>query len=255
MHITFTFTSPEFSYVRLPSANLHLFQSMLYSLLPFDMAAKIHDDGFDSEGRKMKLFAMSWPAASARPQFGENTIIFPLPLKLTVSTPVHELVTGFTAGAMSHDDIRIGNNHLICSGIEKHECRIDSETAIIRTLSPVTCYASAEKNGRNYTKYFSPDDEEFQRGIHFNLLRKFRLLNTDENIQRDMQSKKFTITPIGHVKERVSMFEKGGLFPIKGWWGKFKLEGSREILQTAIDCGIGTKNSSGWGCITLERKN
>lgn len=250
MHITFSFTSSEFSSMRLPSANLHLFQSMLYSLLPFDMAGKIHDEGFDSDGRKMKLFAMSWPAASACPQFGENTIIFPLPLKLTVSTPINELITGFTSGAMSHDDIRIGNNHLICSGIEKYNSRIDSDTAIIKTLSPVTCYASIERNGRQYTKYFRPDDNEFQESIHANLLRKFKLLNPDKEIP----SEKFSITPIGHVKERVSMFEKGGLFPIKGWWGKFKLEGSRELLQTAIDCGIGSKNSSGWGCITLERR-
>ena len=250
MHITFSFTSSEFSSVRLPSANLHLFQSMLYSLLPFDMAAKIHDEGFDSDGRKMKLFAMGWPVSSARPQFGENTIIFPLPLKLTVSTPIHELITGFTSGAMSRYDIRIGNNHLICNGIEKHEYKADSNILTIRTLSPITCYVSIERNGRQYTKYFRPDDNEFQESIHANLLRKFRLLHTD----KDIPSEKFSITPIGHVKERVSMFEKGGLFPVKGWWGKFKLEGSREILQTAIDCGLGSKNSSGWGCITPERR-
>ena len=245
MHITFSFTSPEISCIRLPSANLHLFQSMLYSLLPSDMAAKLHDEGFDSDGRKMKLFAMSWPSSCARPQFGENTIIFPLPIKLVVSTPIKEFVTYFTLGAISRDDIRIGNNHLICSCIEKKEYKVDSDSITIQTLSPITCYSSIERNGRNYTKYFSPDNDEFQKGIYFNLLRKFRLLNTD----KDIPSEKFTITPVGHVKERVSMFEKGGLFPVKGWWGKFRLEGNREILQTALDCGLGSKNSSGWGCI------
>ena len=250
MHITFSFASSEISCIRLPSANLHLFQSMLYSLLPSDMAARIHDEGFDSDGRKMKLFAMGWPVACAHPQFGEGTIIFPLPVKLTVSTPVSELMTGFTVGAMSRDDIRIGNNHLTCSGIEKQEYKVASNVITVRTLSPITCYDSIEKNGRQYTKYFSPSDNEFQTGIYINLLRKFKLLNPD----RDIPSDKFTITAIGHVKERVSMFEKGGLFPIKGWWGKFKLEGDREILQTAIDCGLGSKNSSGWGCITLERR-
>ena len=249
MHITFSFTSPENSCIRLPSANLHLFQSMLYSLLPSDMAAKIHDEGFDSDGRKMKLFAMGWPCSCARPQFGENTIIFPLPVKLTVSTPINELMKGLTAGAMSRDDIRIGNNHLTCGGIEKKEYRADSHTITVKTLSPVTCYDSVERNGRNYTKYFTPEDDEFQTGIYINLQRKYRLLNPD----KDIPSERFTIKAIGHVKERVSMFEKGGLFPVKGWWGKFKLEGSREILQTAIDCGLGSKNSSGWGCVTLER--
>lgn len=213
------------------------------------MAAKIHDEGFDSDGRKMKLFAMSWPVSSARPQFGENTIIFPLPIKLTVSTPLGELITGFTAGAMSRDDIRIGNNHLTCSGIDKKEYKADSDSITVRTLSPVTCYDSTERSGRQYTKYFTPYDGEFQEGIRFNLLRKFRLLHPEKDEPEDG----FTITPVGHVKERVSMFEKGGLFPVKGWWGKFRLEGNREILQTALDCGLGSKNSSGWGCITLER--
>ena len=250
MHITFSFTSSENSCIRLPSANLHLFQSMLYSLLPPDMAGRIHDEGFDSDGRKMKLFAMGWPVSSARPQFGENTIIFPLPIKLTVSTPIHELITGLTVGAMSSEDIRVGNNHLACSSVEKKEYKADSDSITIRTLSPITCYDSIERNGRNYTKYFTPEDDEFQKSINFNLLRKFKLLNPD----KDIPSEKFTIKAIGQVKERVSMFEKGGLFPVKGWWGKFKLEGSREILQTAIDCGLGPKNSSGWGCITIERR-
>ena len=252
MHITFSFTSSEISSVRLPSANLHLFQSMLYSLLPSELAAKIHDNGFDSDGRKMKLFAMSWPAAAARPQFGENTIIFPLPIKLTVSTPIQELIVGFTTGAISRDDIRIGNNHMFCSGVEKYEHKIASDSVLVKTLSPITCYESIERNGKQYTKYFSPNDREFQKSIHTNLLRKFKLINPDKNIPSE--TAKFSIAPAGKVKERVSMFEKGGLFPIKGWWGKFRIEGSREILQTALDCGLGSKNSSGWGCITIERR-
>ena len=72
MHITFSFTSQEFSYVRLPSANLHLFQSMLYSLLPDELASRLHDEGFDSEGRRMKLFAMGSIiiASSVRRRYG-----------------------------------------------------------------------------------------------------------------------------------------------------------------------------------------
>ena len=249
MHITFSFTSQEFSYVRLPSANLHLFQSMLYSLLPDELASRLHDEGFDSEGRRMKLFAMGWPVASSRPQFGEGTVVFPLPMRLTVSTPVNELASAFAAGAMSREDIRIGNNHLICNGIEKHGQKINSDSVTVRTLSPITCYEASERNGRQYTEYFAYDDERFVKGIHFNLLRKFRLLYPEKDIPEDS----FSITPVGRLKERVSMFEKGGLFPIKGWWGKFRLAGNREILQTAIDCGLGAKNSSGWGCITIER--
>ena len=249
MHITFSFDIDGDSTIRLPSANLHLFQSMLYSLLPDEIAGKIHDEGFDSDGRKMKLFSFGWPVAESRPQFGKGTIIFPLPIKLTLSTPLSELAAGFSSGALIKNDIRIGNNHLICTKIEKQEQKVNSDSILIQTLSPITCYESIDKDGKNFTRYFSPYDDEFQTGIYFNLTRKFKLLYPD----REIKNENFKIIPKGQIKERVSMFEKGGAFPIKGWWGKFLLKGDKDILQTAVDCGLGSKNSSGWGCVTIFR--
>ena len=32
----------------------------------------------------------------------------------------------------------------------------------------------------------------------------------------------------------------------------FRLEGPQELLQIALDCGLGAKNSAGWGCVTRE---
>ena len=255
MHVTLFLTSPDKSSIRLPSANLHLFQSMLYSVLPFysdKLADIVHDEGFVSDGRKMKLFAMSWPAAASSPQFGENTVIFPLPIKLVISTPLNSLAAGFSEGALSAGKLRIGNNVVFCSKVETVRHLIISEKITITTLSPITCYETIERDGRNYTKYFSPQDEEFQKSIYSNLVRKFKLLHPNEN----KSNWKFSITPLGKVKEKVSLFEKGGSFPIKGWWGNFKIEGSEELLQTALDCGLGSKNSAGWGCITdIKERN
>ncbi|MBQ6773190.1 MAG: CRISPR-associated endoribonuclease Cas6 [Synergistaceae bacterium] len=253
MHIILWLTSPDNneSSIRLPSANLHLFQSMLYALLPPDDAKALHDDGFDSDGRKMKLFAMSWPCSESRPQFGEGVVLFPLPVKLTVTTPLTKLIAGFTGGALSKRTLRVGNNYLECARVETESQIADSEQMTIKTLSPVTCYDSIENEGRKFTKYFAPDDKEFQRGIYFNLVRKFRLLNPDYNCE-DFY---FRITPAGRLKERISMFERDSLFPVIGWWGKFRLEGSKELLQTALDCGLGSKNSAGFGCITKINKS
>ena len=80
------------------------------------------------------------------------------------------------------------------------------------------------------------------------------LSKDEKEKEKDEPEDGFTITPVGHVKERVSMFEKGGLFLIKGWWGKFGLEGNRQLIQIAIDCGLSAKNSSGWVCVTIERR-
>ena len=53
----------------------------------------------------------------------------------------------------------------------------------------------------------------------------------------------------------MSMFKDDSEFPIKGWWGKFKLEGPNELLQIALDCGIGARNSLCWGCLTKNINN
>ena len=243
MHITFRFSLGQTSSIRLPTANLHLFQSMLYSILPDDEAEKLHDED------KMKLFAMSWPIANSRPQFGEDTIIFPLPLKLVVSTPLQNLTAGFVMGALNKN-LRIGNNYLTCLRVETEQQQVSSSKITVKTLSPITFYNSVIKDDKPYRIYFNPYNSEFQQGIHKNLLKKFHALYPEKDLPKD----EFKIIPIGELKERISMYEKESSFPIKGWWGRFRLEGNPELLQIALDCGLGSKNSGGWGCITQNFK-
>ena len=150
---------PDNSSVRLPSANLHLFQAMLYSLLPPEEASMLHDIGFNSNGRKMKLFAMSWPSSASRPQFGAETVIFPLPITLTVTTPVKKLIEGFTCRALSQEYIRIGSNKFICNSIETGQQIANSTELTVKTLSPITCYETIENNGKHYTRYLNPYDD------------------------------------------------------------------------------------------------
>lgn len=159
MHIKFLFSMPDNSSVRLPSANLHLFQAMLYSLLPPEEASMLHDIGFNSNRRKMKLFAMSWPSSASRPQFGAETVIFPLPITLTVTTPVKKLIEGFTCRALSQEYIRIGSNKFICNSIETEQQIANSTELTVKTLSPITCYETIENNGKHYTRYLNPYDD------------------------------------------------------------------------------------------------
>ena len=62
MHLTLHLNGPASS-LRLPLSNLHLFQSLIYSVLPPERAAFLHSEGYVADGRRMKLFAMSWPVA------------------------------------------------------------------------------------------------------------------------------------------------------------------------------------------------
>ena len=160
MHITLWLTGEQ-GRIRVPLSNLHLFQSLLYAVLPPDRAAFLHDEGYPVDGRRMKLFAMSWPIAAARPTFEENAILFPLPVRLVVSTPVTDTMDGIAGGALNAGDLRLGNNVVRCERIEAEQQRADGEALTVRTLSPITCYGQAERNGKPYTVYFSPYQRDF----------------------------------------------------------------------------------------------
>ena len=253
MHITFWLTSyGQEKLIRLPSANLHLFQGTVYSLLPPKEAAFLHDTGYKADGKNFKLFAMGWPSASSVPQTeGEGQdkkLFFQTPIRITISTSQHNLAMGFIDGAFRKSKLRIGNNTVLCRRVEAEQQTADRDTVTVKTLSPITCYETVSLRGRPYTIFFKPDEREFQRSIHDNLLHKFRAVFPD----REPPMGELSISPLGETKERISLFDPKNEFPIKGWWGRFRLHGPKELLQVALDCGVGAKNSTGWGCISKE---
>ncbi len=252
MHITLWFkgTAPwvKDAYIRVPRSNLHLFQSLIYKVLPPDKAAFLHEEGYRVRGRRMKLFAMSWPIADSAPVFEEKAIRFPLPVRLVISTPVAETMDGITSGIFGSSELRIGNNSVLCDHIEAEQQHAEGESLTVRTLSPITCYDQTTRDGKPYTVYFAPEDREFGASVSNNLRRKFRALYPGREVPEGMVS----ITPDGRVHKQMARFNADSPFPIKGWSGRFRLEGPRELLQIALDCGIGAKNSGGWGCVTKE---
>ena len=248
MHITLTFNSEKQDFIRVPRANLHLFQALIYNALPKETASFLHSEGYIIKGKHIKLFAMSWPISSRSPVFEQNAIRFFLPVKIVVSSPIIKTIEGLTNGILNSEALRIGNNLVTCEKIEAEYQRVNENSVTIRTLSPVTCYTRTERNGKPYTHYYNPDNQEFENLIYNNLLLKFQVLYPEKLIPHG----KINVIPVGDLYERLSRFSEKQPFPVIGWWGKFCIEGPKELLQIALDCGIGAKNSGGWGCITKE---
>ena len=252
MHVTLWFTAvkpnEEGAFIRVPRANLHLFQSLLYAVLPPERASFLHDEGYSVDGRRIKLFAMSWPIAAGEPVFEERAIRFPLPVRLVVSSPVSGTLDGIAGGALDSGVLRIGNNSVRCGYVEAALQRVNGRSVTVRTLSPITCYSQTERNGCPFTVYHEPDQQEFEDSISNNLALKFRALYPD----REPPGGKVRVTALGDVYERISRFKENSKFPIKGWTGRFRLDGPRELLQVAVDCGLGAKNSAGWGCVVMD---
>ena len=140
MHITLYFKATERDFIRVPRANLHLFQSLLYNVFPPEHASFLHDEGYVVKGKHLKLFAMSWPISEKAPEFEERAIKFPSLVKLVISTPNRNLVDGITGSILRGERLRIGNNAVICSKVEAEQQVVTKNSVVVDTLSPVTCY-------------------------------------------------------------------------------------------------------------------
>ena len=249
MHLTLYLDSYHSKILKLPTSSLHLFQSLFYNLLPKDYAEFLHNKGFVVDGRPFKLFAISWPISKNVPKIKDDIIEFELPVKLTISTPIEKTADALSCGAlMVNKEMRVGNNILTCSRIDAAEMVAESDNIMIRTLSPITCYTQmTRQDGRKYTVYFSPYEKDFSDSIYNNLVRKYKALYPSKVIPDGC----VTVTPLGNIKERVAKFMASNSFPIKGWEGRFRLNGPKELLQVGLDCGLGAKNSGGWGCVEV----
>ena len=246
MHISLSINSNKTNVLKLPRANLHLFQSMVYRLLPAEWADFLHNQGYIVDGHPLKLFAIGWPSSKIAPKIRDDSIEFALPVRIVVSTPVTETLDGIACGALSSEEIRIGNNLVYCEEIKAVEMLAEGDEMTVKTLSPITCYvASQREDGKKYTLYLTPHQKEFSESVHNNLIKKFRALFPDAAIPEGSVK----ISPVGEVREQISMYDRGKTFPIKGWSGTFKVTGPNVLLSVALDCGLGAKNSSCFGCI------
>ena len=251
MHLTLRFHSRDSSTLRLPAVNLHLFQALLYKLLPPEHATFLHNEGYRVDGRPMKLFAMSWPLSATHPRKSMGKIEYDLPICLVVSTPIVSTLDGLVTGAFGSEAFRIGNTLVICESVEATPLTVTSEEIHVRTLSPITCYSQMQRgDGRKYTVYFHPSSLDFSESVHNNLVKKFCALHPSQ--EPLIPEGKVEIRPLGKVWERVAKFDEKSNFPIKGWEGEFLLKGPIPLLQVAVDCGLGAKNSGGWGCVCFK---
>jgi len=116
-------------------------------------------------------------------------------------------------------------------------------------------------DGSKYTVYLQLGEPEFRRIVAENLQKKWegirywnqadkneRTEDTHLTKQSDHLENKWGKVDIHMLDNpRMHILEyKGGI--IKGYSGMMELSGPSQLLQVAIDAGLGSKNSQGCGC-------
>lgn len=218
-------------------------QGMIYNLLDYEYKEFLHDKGYLFDNRRFKLFTFS-------KLLGEYTrkgsyITFKEHISLIISSPIKEFIENLCNSLLHKEEIQIEINKVHVESIEFLREPVITNNVVIYTLSPIVVYSTLfTKDNRKKTYYYSPYEEEFSELIAKNLIKKFILLNNVCMIKTDQL---IQLEPL-RVREHILSF-KGTI--IKGWSGRFKIYGSKELILTGYRCGLGAKNSAGFGMIEV----
>ncbi|KJS01568.1 MAG: CRISPR-associated protein Cas6 [Peptococcaceae bacterium BRH_c4a] len=242
MHIYFTL-KPD-SFLEIPVHYNHLIQGAVYNAIEPELAAFLHKKGYESGNRKFKLFAFSRLIGRFQINKEKKTIRFMEEIKLVISSPVDEFCQSIANGMLTKGSIRFGNGDVEVEKMLVRQFKVERERVVLRTLSPVVVYSTfLRPDGRKYTCYFQPGEPDYDVLVGNNLRKKYQAFYGIEAPPGEVKVRK-----LGQIRLHILDY-KGTV--IKGCSGKLVTTGPKELLQMAVDAGIGSKNGQGFGCVEV----
>jgi CRISPR-associated endoribonuclease Cas6 len=137
--------------------------------------------------------------------------------------------------------LRLFNKPMVIHSVEWHDRTLATSTLNIKMLSPLTVHKTEDAK----TYYYTPLDNDFAEAINQNFIRKYTAF------AGEAPTNGIKISPI-HVGARDKYVTTFKGTHITGWRGEYKLSGSPEYLNFLYYCGLGARNSNGFGMFELR---
>lgn len=235
--LSVSFNAPS---VKIPFGYHHQVQSLIYNILRQGGEDKLHDGGFGC----YKLFTFS-QLRGGRANAADKSVCFESAAYLDIRSVSDEFCRCLLNGLQANRELKLFGQPLSVRSVEVNEKVITDNRLSIKMLSPLTVHLTAE-NG--FTEYLNPLDADFHDRINRNFERKYFAF-FGENPAGEI-----SLNPIavGSRDKCITLYKKAARqnekdIYIEAWKGKYELSGKPKHLNFLYYCGLGEKNSSGFG--------
>ena len=247
MRIKLQFTSGK--NLKLPGTYSELQQALIYNLLDDYSAEWLHNKGYKYEKRSFKLFTYSPILEKADYDKQNKLFYFSRTISFYLSSPITWILEQVARNSMLKSEHRLGQNDLLLTAVEiMTKPQIENEKLRINALSPIEIHSTIElPSKRKKTYYYNPDEPEFSQLISENLRKKWA------SMKKKACPHHLMIEPVNskYCKKRVRYF-KG--IVIEGYTGHYYIQGDPEFMEFALDVGLGSRNSAGFGMVEEVKK-
>lgn len=241
--VKYKLTFPLEEKIILPIQYQHILQSALLAWIDDSTYQTfLHDTGFSSGKRTYKLYTFSKIYGKFELDKKNKNIIFSDAIHLYISSCDKRYLTYMIKNIISNRPLSLKEYKLTLDGVGCIEEACDKNVCKVRTLSPIAVSSTLMRgDGIKKRYYYNPREREYSDMIRDNLLRKYRAFYEKEPV--DTQ---FHIKLVDKGKESFVFYKRE---VIKAWNGIFQIEGSKELIELALNVGLGERNSAGFGCI------
>lgn len=230
--------------LELPFSYNQIVQAAIYESIEPELATFLHEKGFESGNRAFKLFTFSRLYGEFEVDKDLNKIIFTNTINLVISSPFDRFCRSIINGILTGEHLRLGNYDVQVEKVAVQQFRVSEERVVLKTLSPIVAYSTfLRSDNRKYTCYFKPGEHNYNLLIENNLRKKYQAFYRNEAPAGEVKVGRFEV-----IRQNIINYKN---FIIEGYSGKIEVTGPRELLQMAVDAGIGSKNSQGFGCVEI----
>ncbi|MDR2624594.1 MAG: CRISPR-associated endoribonuclease Cas6 [Methanobrevibacter sp.] len=219
----------------------YIISSIIYNKLSdLKLATKLHSS------KTFKFFTFSQINIPRRKILKNGIISKDGSINFQISSPNDHLIKSLVEGHLNDLAVSFKGKRLF---VEKIELLKDPEfksSMTFKTISPIITRTKKEIYGELKTRELTPADQQFYENLEKNLVRKYNQFYDEEKEVNDIKigsEMKFVKRKrIAIEKDKVKTYHRAFMMDIN-------LEGDLNLIKFGYNCGIGEKNSLGFGMI------
>lgn len=218
----------------------HIISSIIYrKIADLDLATKLH---FSKE---FKFFTFSQIYFSKWKQNKQGFISIDGKFSFYISSPNKKLIESLVEGHLENNHVDFKGTKLMVEKIEVIKKPIFKEKMKMKTISPISASIKREVNGKLKTWDLGPADKRFYESIQKNLINKYTSFYGAYDGNRWVRLK-----PNIKTAKRRRIEIKGDFH--RCYMMEFEIEADPRLNEFAYDCGLGEKNSMGFGMVDVK---
>lgn len=163
-----------------------------------------------------------------------------------ISSPNDHLIKSMVEGYLEVPQVNFMGQKLLVDQVEllkKPEIKTRMQMS---TLSPLIARTQKEVDGKLKTWDLNPNDLKFYENLQNNLLNKYIKFYGDYDGDTYVK----IVPQLDSIKrKRITVPKKGYETHHRCFLMKFEIEADKRLVEFAYDCGLGEKNSMGFGMV------